>query len=141
MAASHVRDHASWGYRDVGAAAAGWSRLVEATRPLRASPRFHELRYEDLIQDARATLLPLMDFLNLPWDDSVLSHSQARHTFLKPGSYEHPSTAAIQKPIHYRAMQRYRKDLPAANIETIERIAGPWLTALGYPVDFHGGLA
>lgn len=132
VAASHVREHSAWGYRDAAAAAAGWSAVVAATRPLRAWDHFHEMRYEDLVGEPRAVLGEMMDFLGLPWDDALLSHDRAPHAFLKASGYEHPTAAAIREPIHGRPVSRYRKDLSPDEVSTLERVAGPWLSALGY---------
>ena len=132
VAASHVRDHSRWGYRDVGAAAAGWGGLVEATRPLRGWRLFHEIRYEDLIRRPRRTLAALLRFLDLPWDEAVLSHSRAPHSFLKADGHGHPTVPAVRNPIGDGALGRHRRDLTGEEIRTVEGIAGPWLAALGY---------
>jgi hypothetical protein len=135
VAASHVCSHSDWGYRDVRSAAAGWSTLVEATRGLRTWPPFYEFRYEDLVHDPRGTLGRLLEFLGLPWNESVLAHARAGHTFLKPDGYDHPSTDAVRRPISGGTVRRFRRDLSRDDVRTIEAVAGPWLVALGYALE------
>lgn len=44
------------------------------TSAVAADPaRFHQLRYEDLVRDPEVTLRSLVDRLDVPWDDRVLS--------------------------------------------------------------------
>ena len=132
VAASHVRDHSDWGCRDAAAAAAAWSDVVAATRPLLGWAQFHEVKYENLVREPRATLSRLMEFLGQPWEEVLLSHARERRSFLNLETYRHPSLEAAREPINGRALSRYRKDLTAEEVQAVERIAGPWLTALGY---------
>jgi hypothetical protein len=80
VVASH-RDR--WGYRSGARAARGaWKRYVEAARAFGASlppGRFHELRYERLVEDPEAELRTLVDFLGEDWDPAMLAFDQAEH--------------------------------------------------------------
>lgn len=80
VVASH-RDR--WGYRSGARAARGaWKRYVDAARAFGAGlapGRFHELRYERLVEDPETELRTLVDFLGEDWDPAMLAFDQADH--------------------------------------------------------------
>jgi Sulfotransferase family len=131
LAASHLKTVPDWGYRTVAEAAHGWLEVV--TRPRRASPdgRYVEVRYEDLVTRPRATIERMLDYLGLPWDESVLHHAEHQHAlFDKP--WGHPAAEAAGKPLYTGRNGRYQKDLTPGEIKEFERIAGTELERLGY---------
>ncbi len=89
--------------------------------------RYHELRYEDLVDNPRAVLAPVLAHLGLPWDDAVLRHDvHARgHAIRTPSRHE------VRKPIHRGAVGRWRRY--AAELAPVLPVLRPYLRAFGYP--------
>jgi len=89
----------------------------------------HAIRYEDLVDDAAAQLGPLLDYLDLAWDDSVLDHvSTARAR----GAITTASYAQVTETMYQRASgrwQRYRQHL-----EPVLPALAPWAEKFGYEV-------
>jgi hypothetical protein len=44
-----------------------WAAMVTWSRERRSRPRYFEIRYEDLIQQPRACLMPVLEAMGLPW--------------------------------------------------------------------------
>ncbi len=88
---------------------------------------YFTLRYEDVVEDAEATLRPLVDFLGLEWDPAMLDHqktAQSRER-IKTASY-----AQVVQPIYKTALRRwehYADFMPDA-LETLK----PWREYFGY---------
>jgi hypothetical protein len=79
VVASHRR---SWGYLSGLKATAKWPYYVGAVRAVgrRLPPdRYHEVRYEELVVDPKATVARLLAFLGEPWDDAVLRYDEHQH--------------------------------------------------------------
>ncbi|MGV8908970.1 MAG: sulfotransferase family protein [Propionicimonas sp.] len=86
VAVSHRK---RFGYRSSIKSAVKWPRYIAAARDVgrRLPPgRYHELRYEDLVTDAEKTLRVLFDFLDEPWEESVLAYD--RHSHDVPEKYQ-----------------------------------------------------
>lgn len=98
-----------------------WMERVEAGIRFRGDPLYHEIRYEDLIDDPTETLQALFDALGLDWEPSLL---------VAPGTED---DAPHQRPIYAFAVEQWRTELSPAEIALIERKAGPLLRSLGYP--------
>jgi hypothetical protein len=87
----------------------------------------HELRYEALVADKEARLRETLEFLGLPWDDTLSDHvSHAR----KRGRIYTPSYHQVSQPIYTDAVDRWR------NYEKYLAEAGdlvqPFVTEFGY---------
>jgi hypothetical protein len=137
LAASHLKTVPDWGYRSVAEAAHGWLDVV--TRPRRTAPaeRYLEVRYEDLVTRPRETAERMLDHLGLPWDESVQRHAEQEHAlFNRP--WGHPAAEAAGKPVYTGRNGRYLQDLTPDEIAEFERIAGPELERLGYPLSTTG---
>lgn len=71
-----------FGYRSAVKAAEKWPRYVRAARKSGSrlgQRRYHEVRYEDLVADPKATMGGLLEFLGEPWNDAVLHHEDHLH--------------------------------------------------------------
>jgi len=71
-----------FGYRSAVKAAEKWPRYIRAARAAGArmgSERYHEVRYEALVADPKATMQDLLEFLGEPWNDAVLHHEDYLH--------------------------------------------------------------
>lgn len=134
VAASQIRDHSSWGYSSIEIAAERWPKLVTTIHSYQSAHRLFELRYEDVVAAPESSLRSLADFLNVPWDESMLRHSQVEHGLLRSG-VQHPSHDAVSRPINSSAVGRFRHDLTPQEIDAFEAVAGPVLDEFGYTRD------
>jgi hypothetical protein len=79
VAVSHRK---RFGYWSCVKSAAKWPRYIAAARAAGSSlgpDRYREVRYEDLVGDGEATLRSLFDFLDEPWDPTVLDFVAQAH--------------------------------------------------------------
>jgi hypothetical protein len=82
-----------------------------------------------VVDDSRAELGPLFDFLDLDWHDGVLDH---RETAAMRGIISTASYAQVTEPLYKRAAgrwQRYRKHL-----EPVLPVLAPWAERYGYEI-------
>lgn len=77
---------------------------------------YHELKYEDLIRDARMTLSRVCDFLGVAFDEAMFS-------YVETTTYDAPNPARVE-PWRTRAAPR--------DIQLVEARSGPLLTRRGY---------
>ena len=103
----------------LAACARYWAERVRAGRRLAGSPRYHEVRYEELVLRPEPTLRALLGFLGVEWDEAVLRH-QAE------------AAAPAAGPVSPRSMGRWRSELSPEALAVFEREAGAELAALGY---------
>jgi hypothetical protein len=94
--------------RTIEECARSWRRRVEEGIRHRGNPRYHELRYEDLVRSPGDTVAGLFGFLD-----------------------EEPAGIGDQA-ISATSLGRWRRDLTPAEQETVRRIAGDLLDQLGY---------
>ena len=107
-----------------------WVQDVSAGLVHRGEPWYTEVRYEDLVSDPEATLRRLFEFLDEPWDPSVLEfykvNTRSRDATLFP---QNPEATG---PIYSKATGRWRRDLSADERQLFQREAGALLSQLGY---------
>lgn len=87
----------------------------------------HELRYESLVADMEGELRPLIDFLELPWDDRLLDY---RRTAGDRGVIRTPSYNQVTEKIYARARGRWERY--RSHMRPVEPILGPWAERFGY---------
>ena len=77
-----------------------WERVRE-----RLPLRVHTLRYEDLIRDTKPTLMALLQFLGLPWNEAVMTgHAErARQVRVSTSSYHQ-----VAEPLYDRSIDRWK---------------------------------
>lgn len=100
--------------------------LFEKSREL-LKPPLHVNRYEDLVEDRDRELRPLLDFLELEWDERVLDHES---TAKARGHIKTASYAQVVEPIYKRSAGRwenYRKHL-----EPVLPVLAPWAARFDY---------
>jgi hypothetical protein len=116
---------------DAGAAARYWSGLatIGLEAETRLGARVFRLSYEKLAAEPKATLTALFDFLGVPWSDKALALHE-RNDFT---GFDRETAEKFQKPVHADYVGRWKRDLDAAQLAQVEKIAGPVLRKLGYP--------
>lgn len=111
--------------RGVGDFAAAWQREVRAARLFGRTHPYHELRYEDLVEEPESRLREVCAFLELEYEPGLLEY----HRREDPSLYaDHPRLA--EPPT--RETRSWRKELAPADAELFEAIAGDLLAELGY---------
>lgn len=91
-------------------------------------PMLH-LTYEDLVSSPRLTLQRVLDFLGVPWEESVLHH---------PSKYHDPGIGTVlggtnpNKPIHQESYGRWRKYLSVDDQRKILDVCRDLVADLGY---------
>ena len=89
--------------------------------------RVHTIRYEDMVEDVEREMRPLLEFLDLPWDERVLDHQK---TATDRGYIRTPSYSQVTEGIYARAKgrwERYRE-----HMEPALPILAPWVERFGY---------
>ncbi len=106
------------------AAMSHWMRVRELL-PLDV----HTVRYEDMVVDLEGQLRPLLDFLGLEWDASLLDYQR---TAKDRGYIRTPSYAQVTERLYTRSSGRwesYRK-----HMEPVLPVLEPWIDRFGYMV-------
>jgi len=117
---------------NIANAARYWRDVVTEVRRQARSPvlagRVLEVRYEDLVLHTEATLRRILQFLDEPWDASILSY------YTRDRSWEpaEASTAQAQQPVTARSIGRWRNDMSLADRASFQMQAGKLLRQLGY---------
>jgi len=120
-------------WKPIAGCARRWRNDIECSRPFWNDPRFHVLRYEELVRNPRDVLSRLMTFIGEPWDEAVLAHAAG-------GSAFRDATQFAQNPealgaVHTSSIGRWQRELDADDRRIFKRIAGPLLVELGYVQD------
>lgn len=131
----------------VAEAARQWSaRIATARRQAQQLSGYLELRYEDLVGDSASSLRRVCDFLDLPWDPSMLDYplrakgrlaEVARDIRWRDGRTIPASSRtgihelATQPPRRDR-LRKWRSEMSASDCLAFELIAGDILGDLGY---------
>lgn len=114
--------------RSVPGFAVQWRREVEGARRFGAGPatgRYLEIRYESLVADPEAVMREVCAFLGLRFEPQMLDYHRA-----PPAATlrDHPRLAEPPTP----GARRWREQMPPAQAEVFEAIAGELLAELGY---------
>jgi hypothetical protein len=97
------------------------------SQSLLLNPASYELRYERLTADFTTEVRKLADFLQLPWDDAMLSpgdHARSK------GFISTPSYSQVTKPINTRSVGRWNNY--DSRFSPMLPILTPWLQRWGY---------
>jgi hypothetical protein len=139
----------SWGPGGVQAAAAKWvdelSRARHRARRL-APGTYMEIRYEDLVAQPEPLLRRIAEFVDLPWDASVLDYHHGAEERMKDMIRDfHPMGGGtitaeerrrqhelVSSPPSSSRVGRWRTEMSADDRRAFERVAGKLLAELGY---------
>lgn len=139
-----------FGADSVEDAARRWRGSIEkARRHSRKLPHYLEVRYEDLVTDAESTLSRITEFVDLPWNQSMLDYYKTADERLS--EIERDKTAPsgeitsrgeeriaihslTHKPPQRDRIGRWRQEMTAADRERFEEVAGETLRELGYDI-------
>lgn len=117
-------------WKPIAGCARRWREDIEGSRRFWGDPRFHTVRYEDLVLNPRPVLERLMVFLGEPWDEGMLAHSGAESPFRDATRFaQNPEALAA---VSTASLSRWQRDLDARDRRIFKRIAGPLLVELRY---------
>ena len=88
----------------------------------------HTVRYEAMVDDLETEARSLVDFLDLPWEPSLLDHQR---TARERGVIRTPSYAQVTEKIYTRAQGRWLRY--REYFTTVLPILEPWIERFGYP--------
>jgi protein-tyrosine sulfotransferase len=112
-----------------------WRDCLMAAKPYFSDPRFYTVRYEDLVSRPESTIAALADFLQLPWDGSMLHHTMAASIFRDPTKF--PQNPEALLPIGTSATGRWSRDMAEEDRLVFKEIAGDLLAETGYAKDLN----
>jgi Sulfotransferase family len=138
MRAASAPDEAARKWRD---------RILSARRQGEELPHYMEVRYEDLVLDTEPELRRVCEFIQLPWDESLLRYHERAGERLKEVARDLPAAAGkklrpaeermaahalTMEPPNPDRVNAWRDQMSDADREAFEREAGELLAELGY---------
>jgi len=121
-----------WGPTDVVEGALQWRERVLRGRRAGAelgADRYLEARYERLVAEPEPVLREVSGFIELPFDETMLRHSEtagARIPGRPDGLHQRAATAPVV------GIRDWRQDMAHEDLEAVEAAAGDLLDDLGY---------
>jgi hypothetical protein len=88
------------------------------------------VRYEDLVTDPEPEYARIFGMLGLEYGDEVRRYWESKASIHRT---RHNNAPAVGKDLFTSSLGRWRKDLDAAQVATIERVCGRLMKRLGYP--------
>ncbi|MFY8048151.1 MAG: sulfotransferase, partial [Erythrobacter sp.] len=108
--------------RTYDAAFRAWHRAVDLFAPSALA-----VRYERLVEDPRAELQPLVEWLGIGWDKALLAHDETARTRTRVRT---ASYAQIGEKLYTRARGRWQRY--ADELAPVMPILAPWTERMGY---------
>jgi hypothetical protein len=122
-----------FGPKTVSRAAALWARRVSSGMRDggRLGPQSYlEIRYEDVVADLESHARKLCEFIGVEYDEQMLEYTERARADVLPKA-RHYNPHVMEKPIP--SVRQWERDMPTAQVELFEAVAGQVLTQLGYP--------
>ena len=91
------------------------------------SINYHEAKYENLVKNLEPTIKSILNFLELPWDNSVLEYLK---TAKKRDRIATPSYTQVIKPIYSHASGRWKRYIKKTS--NVYSILEPWIKKFNY---------
>jgi hypothetical protein len=110
-----------------------WVATLRRFRELIADPyvNAYEVFYEKLVSQPKEEVKKICEFLNVPYDSSMLDFFQKDLTIYS-GPVGHLSIKRISKPIDTSMVGRWRKDLNEIQLEEFYSVARKTMVEFGY---------
>jgi hypothetical protein len=131
-----VGRYASWEEDPVSTTALWWERKVRKAREDGAAlgpGLYHEMYYEELVDDPQRECRRLCEFLGVPYDDAMIRFAEGKTRTDLPNARKTPKKAWL--PIT-SGMRNWRTEMPVKDLERFEAAAGNLLEELGYERTF-----
>jgi hypothetical protein len=120
-----------WGPESVWEGAVYWKRFVNAGRQAGASlgpTRYHQLRYEDLLDDPEANVRALCEFVELDFDPAMLRYFERAEKISGSDRSHHQN---LSRP-PTKGIRDWRQQMSPKDIALFEVLAGDLLSEMGY---------
>ncbi|MFN8112066.1 MAG: sulfotransferase [Solirubrobacterales bacterium] len=132
--------------------AARWVKRIRKSREQAASlkgARYVEARYEDLVRDPETTLRRICEFIDLPFDEAMLTyHERAAERLTEmagslraegghaeqAAGYRIDNHAPTTKPPDPAKLDKWRREMSPEDLAAYDAVAGDLLNELGYEV-------
>ena len=126
-----------------------WVRKIEEARSDGADLHYMEVQYEELVRDTETQLRRVADFIELPWNDSMLRYYERAEERLaemhrdlpgedgkplRPADHRKEAHLLTSKPPDPSRLARWKEEMAPADIAAFEQAAEPLLRELGYEV-------
>jgi hypothetical protein len=121
--------YASWEEDPVSTTALWWERKVRKAREDGAAlgpSLYHEMHYEDLVEDPERECKRLCEFLGVPYDDAMIRFHEGRER-VKPGRSAKSAWLRVTS-----GLRDWRTQMCTGDVERFEAAAGDLLEELGY---------
>ncbi|MBA2275022.1 MAG: sulfotransferase [Actinobacteria bacterium] len=124
-----------FGAQEVGAAALSWKEFVTEGRGAgqRLGSRYYEIRYEDILENPERAVLPLCEFIDLPFDSAMLRYFERSQQITAPAAW---SRRHVLLP-PTKGLRNWRTQMAQKDVATYEALAGDLLEELGYERTVH----
>jgi hypothetical protein len=123
---------ADFGVESVGEAAIYWRRFVRKGRRdgRQLGPRYREVRYEDLLAEPEAVLRSLCAFVEIPYDQTMLTYHRQADRILETTSHREHHERLHLPPT--RGLRDWRTQMDGESLRLFEALAGDLVDQLGY---------
>jgi hypothetical protein len=126
-----------------------WVRKISEAREAGSELQYIEVQYEELVRDTETQLRRVADFIELPWDDSMLRYYERAEERLsemhrdlpgedgkplRPADHRKEAHVLTSKPPDPSRLARWKEEMDPADIAAFEGVASPLLLELGYEV-------
>jgi Sulfotransferase family len=121
--------YASWEEDPVSTTALWWERKVRKGREDGAAlgpGLYHEMHYEDLVEDPERECNRLCEFLGVPYDDAMIRFHEGRER-VEPGRGAKSAWLRVTS-----GLRDWRTEMCTGDVERFEAAAGDLLEELGY---------
>lgn len=132
------RDWAPWAPKSAIGAAKLWNSCVEGGRRVAGSPRYREVRYEDLTENTAGELAGILDWLGIPLapaDCEAAVHACALSRLAKQTGGDGLPIPGEKSPTGFfrnGTSGGWRAELSGTDVRVIEQLCGPLMDELGY---------
>lgn len=103
------------------------------------SDRVFEIRYEDIVSQPEKVLPELFNFLELTYDDSILTNfgNHERNQKIVSTSFRKDTHQKLSSALDPKNAQKYKHKMSKARIFFFELIGGPYLKKYNYPLEYN----
>jgi protein-tyrosine sulfotransferase len=123
--------------RPISECAQRWLDDTSSGLAYRDHPRYHEIKYEDLVSNPQAVLRELCDFIGEDYQSCMVDPAASQSDNMDAGRLINNQNST--EKISIRSLDRWRNDLSDREKKDFEDVAGELLIALGY-VESNGWL-
>lgn len=122
----------------------GWGNVVEVSRRWRRCVGLMDLedrltrdnylavRYEDVVREPEPTLAKICEFLHLPYEPAMISHTARARPNYDPDA--EPWKRRSVEPIDPKNVRKWEREMPPREANLVAKIAGASMTRFGYEV-------